>query len=65
MWWYLEDISNYRDEARVLNLPVLVTVAVSVSFGSVEIIVEVTVFVRVVVLGFGVIVLMSVGQTFL
>lgn len=40
-------------------------VTVSVPFGSVEIIVEVTVLVRVVVLGLGVMVLTTVGQTFL
>ena len=38
---------------------------VSVPFGSVETTVEVTVFVRVVVLGLGVMVLTTVGQTFL
>ena len=54
-----------KHDTRKLELPVLVTVTVSVPLGSVEMTVEVTVFVRVVVLGWGVMVLTTVGQTFL
>jgi len=56
---------NANNECRRLVLPVLVVVTVSVPLGSVEMIVEVMVFVRVVVLGLGVMVLITVGQTFL